>query len=115
MGACNDIESDSFRSISQTVAGLPSDVDPDVRDALEASLDRLRQLTEEGCTDVEPAETDTTPEETIPEETVTETVPEETTPPETDTPPQETPPDDGGTTTPGQGGGAVPPAGDEGD
>jgi len=115
VGACNDIEADSFRSIAQTVGGLPSDVDPDVRDALEASLDRLRQLTEEGCADVEPVETDTTPEETIPEETVTETVPEETTPEETEPEPQPTTPDDGGTTTPGQGGGAVPPAGDEGD
>ena len=115
VGACNDIESDSFRAISQTVGDLPSDVDPDVRDALESSLERLRQLTEEGCADVEPVETDTTPEETVPEETVTETVPEETTPEETEPEPQPTTPDDGGTTTPGQGGGAVPPAGQEGD
>jgi hypothetical protein len=115
VGACNDIESDSIRSINQTVSGLPSDVDPDVRDALEASLERLRQLTEEGCAGVEPAETDTTPEETVPQETVTETVPEETTPEETEPEPQQTTPDDGGTTTPGQGGGAVPPDDGEGE
>lgn len=120
VGACNDIDSDSFRAIEQTVAGLPSDVDPDVRDALESSLERLRQLTEEGCAEVEPAETDTTPEETTPPETVTETVPEETTP---ETVPEEEKPekdkdkkDDDGARPPGQGGGGAPaPLPEEGD
>ena len=119
VGACNDIESDSFRSISQTVSGLPSDVDPDVRDALEGSLERLRQLTEEGCAGVEPAETDTTPEETVPQETVTETVPEETTPPpETEAEPEETGPQGRGPDgegPPGQGGGTIPPDDGQGD
>jgi hypothetical protein len=119
-GACEDIESDSFAEIDRRVTGLPSDVDPDVRDALESSLERLRQLTQEGCADVEPAQTDTTPEETIPQETVTETVPEETTPPpEPETEPQQTAPQGRGPDgqgPPGQGGGgAVPPSDEEGD
>ena len=120
VGACNDIDSDSFRAIAQTVSGLPSDVDPDVRDALESSLERLQRLTEEGCAGVEPTETETTPEETTPPETVTETVPEETAPPETETQPQQTTPQDrapqgggpDGEGPPGQGGGAAPPDGD---
>ena len=87
-GACQDIEKDSYKAIDATVEGLPEDVDPDVREALEASLARLRELTREGCSDVKdtPAETDTAPQQpvvppSVPEQTVPqETVPEETVP-----------------------------------
>ena len=121
VGACNDIESDSIPGIETAVAGLPSDVDPDIRETLENGIQRLRELAQEGCSGVEPAETETTPEETVPQETVTETVPEETVPEETETQPQETVPQDpqgrgpDGQGPPGQGGGAVPPEDGNGD
>lgn len=89
-GACEDIEDDSYRAIDATVEGLPADVDPDVRKALEESLSRLQELTREGCADVEERrpEPETTPQETPPPQTVPQpTVPEptktqETAPPE---------------------------------
>ena len=116
VGACNDIESDSIPGIETAVAGLPSDVDPDIREALENGIQRLRELAQEGCSGVEPAETETTPEETVTVETTpTET---ETTPTETETTPSdEVPPgqqkkdkkkDNDGATPPGQGGGGLP-------
>jgi hypothetical protein len=87
-GACDDIETDSYKAIDSQVEGLPEDVDADVRDALEESLARLQDLTREGCADVEERpEPKTTPEETVPDRTV----PEETVPEQTDT--QETVPD----------------------
>ena len=119
-GACDDIEDDSFAAIADTIDSLPDDVDPDVRDALETSLERLQELTQEGCADVQPVETETTtteaPAETTPE---TETTPPETTPPET-TPPESTPQNgdgdgDGGATPPDQGGGGSPAPDPEGD
>ncbi len=88
-GACQDIEKDSYKAIDATVEGLPEDVDPDVREALEASLTRLQELTREGCSDVKdsPTETQPTPPQqpvappTVPQQTVPEeTVPEETVP-----------------------------------
>ena len=62
-GACQDIENDSYRAIDAAVEDLPQEVDPDVREALEASLARLKELTSEGCADVkeEPVETETQP------------------------------------------------------
>ena len=121
-GACEDIERDSVKAIQASIADLPADVDPDIRETLENGIQRLRELAQEGCSGVEPAETETTPEETIPPETVTETVPEETVPEETETQPQETVPQDpqgrgpDGQGPPGQGGGgAKPPEDGEGD
>ena len=49
VGACNDIRSDSFKAVATTVSQLPDDVDPEIRDTLEAGLQRLQELTEEGC------------------------------------------------------------------
>jgi len=83
-GACKDIESDSFREIDATVAGLPGDVDAEVRTALEESLSRLRELTRDGCsgvedtaTEPEPAPPQTVPQQTIPQQTETEEKPPE--------------------------------------
>ena len=113
VGACNDIQSDSFKAVATTVSQLPEDVDPEIRDTLEAGLQRLQELTEGGCADVEPPETNTTPSETAPPESTpeeTETMPTETAPAE-DGPPEEKEKkdkekDDGGT-PPGQGGGGL--------
>jgi hypothetical protein len=119
-GACADIENDTKPAVEQIVASLPSDVDPDVRDALDQSVDRLFQLTADQCdeqkgqeTEEEPPvtietepETDTETTETVPPETETETVP-----PETDTdeqlPPdqEELPPGQDGGNSNGTGGG----------
>jgi hypothetical protein len=109
-GACEDIERDSVKNIQSTVANLPSDVDPDIRQALEDGIQRLRELVQEGCSGVEPAQTETTPEETVTVETTppkTETTPPatETTPPET-TPPAQTTPQDPGNG--GEGGAQAP-------
>ncbi len=119
VGACNDIQSDSFKAVAATVSQLPEDVDPEVRDTLEAGIQRLQELTEEGCADVEPPETDTTPTETAPPETTpeeTETTPTETTP--SKEPPGQQKKDknkDGGTTPPdGSGGGLPAPLPEEG-
>ena len=70
-GACNDIQTDSFKAIRDTINSLPDDVDPDIEDALNESFRRLQDLTQEGCANVEEPETDTetTPERTTPEET----------------------------------------------
>ena len=85
-GACQDIEDDSYTAIDASVDGLPQDVDPDVREALEASLARLKELTSEGCADVkeEPVETETQP----PQQPVTPPpVPEQPPPEQTETQP----------------------------
>lgn len=127
-GACKDIENDSYRAIDAAVDGLPKDVDPDVREALEVSLARLKELTGGGCADVkeEPVETQTQP----PEPVTPPPVPEEPPPEQTETQPttpEEKPKDEkngngngnggtqpGGTGDPGVGGGGqpAPPAGE---
>jgi hypothetical protein len=94
-GACEDIENDSYKAIDATVRDLPQDVDPDVREALEASLARLKDLTSEGCAGVEeePEVTETTP----PVQPVTPPVVPEQPPPEqteTQPPPEEEKPKD---------------------
>jgi hypothetical protein len=98
VGACNDIGDDSLPAVEDVIASLPDNVDTDLRDALEQSFDRLRELTEQECADVEPEpepEPEPVPEEPVPEETVPEeTVPEETVPEETA--PEETVPQDDG-------------------
>jgi hypothetical protein len=112
-GACADIENDTKPAVEQIVASLPSDVDPDVRDALQDSVDRLFDLTADQCDEqkgqeteeeeppvtieTEP-ETETEPTETLPPETETETAP-----PETDTD-EELPPGQDGELPPGQDG-----------
>jgi hypothetical protein len=106
-GACADLEEDTFPAIQDLLDGLPSSVDPEVKDTLEEGLARLRELTQEGCAGVEPTETETT-EETTPLET--ETTPPETvtTPPETETtPPPTTPQPTTPQQPPGSGGGGT--------
>jgi hypothetical protein len=119
-GACADITNDSAPAVDGIIQSLPSDVDPDLRQALEDGFSRLFTLTAEQCdetkgqqTEPEPApqpepdtntETVTIPTETIPTET-TPTIPEQT--PIEPVPPEENPSGDGGN------GGAVSP-GDEG-
>ena len=90
-GACEDIIDDSFPAIQQQIDNLPSSVDKEVRDTLVAGLAHLVDLVQDGCSNVEPTETETT-EETTPAETVTTPPETETTPRETETtPPQTTP------------------------
>lgn len=119
-GACADITNDSAPAVDGIIQSLPSDVDPDLRQALEDGFSRLFTLTAEQCdetkgqqTEPEPApqpepdtntETVTIPTETIPTET-TPTIPEQT--PIEPVPPEENPSGDEGN------GGAVSP-GDEG-
>jgi hypothetical protein len=93
-GACKDIlegpRGPNREAVQQLLDGLPSDVDPDVRDALEQSFDNLWSLVESRCQDLqpnEPTQTQTQPEpQTDTTETQTETTETtETTPPETNT------------------------------
>jgi hypothetical protein len=125
-GACADITGNAdpnTTAVENAIASLPEDVDPDVRDSLEQSFDRLFELVDQQCeaeaeTDTEPApplETDTEPVETLPPEEEDDDddeeeapPPEETTPPE-EVPPEEVPPTDGGLPGQGDGGGAVVP------
>jgi hypothetical protein len=113
-GACADIQDDTKPAVESIVASLPSDVDADVRDALQESFDRLFQLSEQQCDEEEGQETEAEPPPVIETETeTTETVPpeedeedeeddEEESPP-TEVPP-ETPPGQDGELPPGQGG-----------
>ena len=104
-GACDDIENDSIPAVNDLVDGLPQDVDPDIRQAVEESFSRLEDLTRSDCAGVEPTETETQPDPApVPEETVPETT-EETTPEETEEDPKEKKPKKDN----GNGGGAVPP------
>jgi outer membrane biosynthesis protein TonB len=130
--ACADIAGNAdpnTTAVQSVIDSLPQDVDPDLRDALQESFDRLFQLTEEQCDEEKGQETETQPEpapetetetetETEPTETVPpeedgegedgEQPPEETTPETTPETPQETLPDEG--TGPGLGsGGAIVP------
>ncbi len=98
-GACDDIYSDDVGNIGpidDALNSIPSDVDPEIRSALEQSIERLTQLVDQECDEIRSAEqgeqdtttTDETPTETV--TTETETVPAETT--ETTTTPPETTP-----------------------
>jgi hypothetical protein len=132
VGACEDIlegpRGPNRDAVQQLVEGLPEDVDPDVRDALQQSFDNLWELVQGECDERapdEPPETESTPLPT-PTETETETEPTETTPPPTDTTtnPEDAPlPNDGdgngngngnggGNGGGGDSGGAVPDTGD---
>jgi hypothetical protein len=92
----------TLTDLENHVRALPDGVDPDVRDALEESIVRLRQLVDQACAE---KETQTTPTETTPTETQpTQTQPTETQP--TETQPTETTPTTtgpGGQTAPGEG------------
>jgi hypothetical protein len=131
-GACTDItdgDDPNTTAVQQTIDSLPDDVDPDVRDALQQSFDRLFELVQQECEEP-PAETNTTPEPEPEATETTETTPPETT--ETEPPPTETteepttPTDTGEQTAPGtgdesgalpgggNGGGALVPEGDDG-
>jgi hypothetical protein len=119
-GACADITNDSAPAVDGIIQSLPSDVDPDIRQALEDGFSRLFTLTAEQCdetkgeqTEPEPApepqpetdtQTETIPSETIPTET-TPTIPEQ--PPIEPVPPEQDPSGDGGN------GGAVSPGDEE--
>ncbi len=99
-GACDDIyaedpDTGNIGPIDDALASIPSDVDPEIRSALEQSIERLTQLVDEECDQIRADEqglddttTDETPTETVPTET--ETVPTDTT--ETTTTPPETTP-----------------------
>jgi hypothetical protein len=117
-GACNDVTDGSDPNttvVQNTINRLPSDVDKDVRDALEESFRNLFQLVRDQC---ENTNTDTTPTETTPPTitetpTVTQTAPPETTTtPQTNTTPEKKPkkPKDGGGN--GQGGAQANPGGE---
>ena len=122
LGACEDIlssETDAtFATLQREAQQVPSDVDSDLRDALEQSIDRLRELVQQECDslaeeeakqqETEPVEPVPAPEEEIPEETIPEeTIPEE----ENEQEGEGLQPGQGGT-PPGQGG---TPPGQEGD
>jgi hypothetical protein len=84
-GACADITNDSAPAVDGIIQSLPSDVDPDVRQALEDGFSRLFTLTAEQCDETEGHVTEPEPApEPAPEtETETETIPPETIPTET--------------------------------
>ena len=71
--------------VQQIVDTLPQDVDPEVRDALARSFDRLFELVAQECEPPEQTDTETTPTETETTPTETETTPTETVPPPPDT------------------------------
>jgi hypothetical protein len=84
-GACADITNDSAPAVDGIIQSLPSDVDPDVRKALEDGFGRLFALTSEQCDETQGQQTEPEPApEPAPEtETQTETIPPETIPTET--------------------------------
>jgi cell division septation protein DedD len=91
-GACADILEDTEPAVESILDSIPENVDPEVRDALRQSFERLFQLTSDQCVEV-PQQTDTTPTDTTPTDTTpTDTTPTDTTP--TDTTPTETTPTD---------------------
>lgn len=133
-GSCRDIELKSYPDIEKIIDALPKDTDPDVRRALERSIDRLKELTQSECTElvdeIERRREESTPEvtpppapvqpEPTPEPTPTETQPREEKP--EDEKPKEDKKEDGGggmgpngQGPPGQGGGGQPAPPAEGD
>jgi hypothetical protein len=129
-GACADIQNDTKPAVDQIVASLPSDVDADVRGALQDSVDRLFDLSEQECDEQKGQDTETQEEPPPPPETETEEVPTEPVPTQTEEeptteeelPPDELPPGQDGELPPGQGGespgqgnggGAVSPEGEQ--
>jgi hypothetical protein len=92
--ACNEVTEggDTDVAVVQSkIDALPSDVDKDVKNALQQSFDHLWNLVKDECAKTQ-TETETTPTETTPTvtettPTVTETTPTETTPTQTTTTP----------------------------
>jgi hypothetical protein len=127
-GACADIQNDTAPAVESILASLPSDVDQDVRDALQDSFNRLFDLTEAECDEEEGQATDTETEVAPPPETETDTETTETAPPPeedegdeeeppatevpTEEVPPETTPEDDGEAGQGNGGGALVPGED---
>jgi outer membrane biosynthesis protein TonB len=126
-GACNDIlggaKGPNTEAVEQQLAALPEDVDADVRDALQQSFDRLFELIDEHCSQLQSEQSDPqpgpepdpepTPDTTPEEEPTTE---EEPPPTEEEPPPTEEDPVDPeteelppGEENEGQGGGAGAP------
>jgi hypothetical protein len=119
-GACADITGNAdpnTTAVSAVLDSLPQDVDPDLRDSLEQSFDRLFELVQEQCDtekgqEEEPPPVETQPTETIPpaeeEEGDDDGEEEEEAPPAeegpTETTPSEEVPPEGTTGTTGQGG-----------
>jgi hypothetical protein len=123
--ACADITGNSdpnTTAVASIIDSLPQNVDPDVRDSLEQSFERLFQLVQDQCDEQQGQETETEEAPVPPPETDTETT-ETVPPPEeeedddegedgeqppveptTPEPAPEEPPQDGGE-VPGQGGG----------
>lgn len=110
-GACDDIysgdpEVGNIEPIDAALRSIPADVDPELRAALEQSIERLTQLVDRECSAIrssEQEEQDPTTEEEPPPETVeTETVPTDTTE-TTTTPPETTPTDPDTPSTPPDG------------
>lgn len=91
-GACTDVtegDDTNVNKVQSEIDALPSDVDKDVRDALNESFQNLFQLVKDQCeqANTETTTTETTTTETVPPETTTtETTPTETT--ETTTTPE---------------------------
>lgn len=123
-GACKDIleappaTGPNRAAVQQQIDGLPNDVDPDVREALQESFDNLWSLVESKCENLkpdEPAQTTTQPE---PETTTPDTDTQPTTPttPTTPTDTEPTTPDEAPLSPEGDGnnGGAIPPDGNGG-
>jgi hypothetical protein len=102
-GACPQIQTDSKPAINRIIGGLPSNVDQDVRHALQQSFDHLFGLADQQCAATKGQDTNTTPTDTTPTNTTpTDTTPTNTTP--TDTTPTNTTPTDTTPTAPNQGG-----------
>jgi outer membrane biosynthesis protein TonB len=124
-GACADIQNDTKPAVDSIVASLPSDVDTDVRHALQDSVDRLFDLAEQDCDEQQGQDTQTQAEPPPETDTVTEEVPppteeeppptEEEPPPTEEEPPptEEEPPPSEENQGQGNGGGAVSPEGDQ--
>ena len=111
---CGDVSRD-FPRLEAAVAGLPEDVDGDIRESLDDGVAHLRDLIEAECAELREPEDDTTDTTDSEPETTPDTTPETTptTPDTTPTTPETTPTTPETTpTTPGSGG--VQP-GDEGD
>jgi hypothetical protein len=124
--ACADVtgnDDPNTTAVASVLDSLPENVDPDLRDSLEQSFERLFQLVQEQCDEQQGQETEEAPP---PEPEPTETIPpeeeeddegeeDEEAPPPTDTAPTETeppvevpteevPPAEGGSGESGQGG-----------
>ena len=104
-GACDDIYSSdpevgNVGPIDTALSSIPSDVDPEIRSALEQSIERLTQLVDQECAEIRASEQEgqdpTTEEEAPPAtiEAVPETTPTETTETTDTAPPPETTPVD---------------------